>query len=1051
MSDFLFNVFNDLLGCEQISAQFSRSEPIWCDYDNPEHFDCMWRSLDGMSLSGINQVFIVWRQTPVDSTLEPINTSKHVSPLHWAVCARHNYPHMQTCILDLNPITHRNQYIYENFLNTEKVRCTWLNVLQSTDLFGNGSTNRGSLTDVNPVTKEDFKTRIFPKITQRRGMIEPSYFFDCIRNELTSPHDAENRHSISNIIGPMILRRECKPPIKTSEVTFIKDGKKTDFPSPVQSIVSHTLALNSILRIVGLLFAEIPENNLAVSPSKKLPGWLEFDLQCRLAGLNPEEVRVTLVDDQWQHGWLDWIKDGLGASSVTLQVSPDPDFLLKLLQNTSSEYRQFNLAFNFDRKEQWLKKQDVLLLDLRLFSSNPAAERNFLTALEVILIARSTDEKTIDDEQHICDDLAVVRRRLQGFDESPKELSGVEHARYITILPRMLAQLDFSIPIVIFSSTGQRDVVELLKNFPNIITTFSKPRHFQGANEEAVLYAEECLRQSIIQALKILQGRKLVQRIKLHPLDVLEKTRKRCSGHTHFELYFDESGDANSPFFRCAALLVGYAGGDGDNYSSDAWAVHESMGEQGLKWYFEENASNLPKALNDTPNGRYDADTQWLTRVAKPLADVLEARPIIPFVISRSPKSHNPPVDFLDLIHPDALDNALHDLLLLLLEIVLAEVLPNIVSNMENITINIYGATREKRVPLKAKMRDKAEKEGENLWKRLINKFGFDKNDLRDERLKIEHDYRGYHFFYRSLRGSSILPFLVNALRARKNSGGVHKAIRSALNVILSEKRRPDAAVRHQHYICDRLAHICSVPDVLENSPHFNTIDLRVMRDWTPFIDSGIGFLGRNNNALSDLIDCGRYLDSNEIGNAFFMGSAVLLTDGIFSEALASRLKKSIPMITVASFRELCSLLSENYPHSEGSVIQSERFIEAEKLERTDSKTKINIQQKGPTKRKGVDETKVKGDKNPNLPRLGLMIQKIQVNQLDISIREQIDSILKGRFSIQYQIKVRHSKADNTPYAIIRFKDEISAMKALDELNGEIQLFGFSYKLIPTL
>src|SRR5438132_9337974 len=58
---------------------------IW-DYSNPEHFNSLWNSLEDGSIQNAGEVLIVWSKTSLDESLLPVNTTGHVSPLHWVAC-----------------------------------------------------------------------------------------------------------------------------------------------------------------------------------------------------------------------------------------------------------------------------------------------------------------------------------------------------------------------------------------------------------------------------------------------------------------------------------------------------------------------------------------------------------------------------------------------------------------------------------------------------------------------------------------------------------------------------------------------------------------------------------------------------------------------------------------------------------------------------------------------------------------------------------------------------------------------------------------------------
>jgi hypothetical protein len=149
----------------------------------------------------------------------------------------------------------------------------------------------------------------------------------------------------------------------------------------------------------------------------------------------------------------------------------------------------------------------------------------------------------------------------------------------------------------------------------------------------------------------------------------------------------------------------------------------------------------------------------------------------------------------------------------------------------------------------------------------------------------------------------------------------LQKATKRAVAVVLTDSRSPEPIVRHQHYICDRLAHICDVD--LQNN---DLIDLRILKTWQPFVKSGIGFLGRRNQAFLNLLDCGRFLDVKDLAAAFAMGGAVLSIEGLLAEAIASRLQVEVSNLSADVFGQLCKLLATQNVFEKRTVVSADRF-----------------------------------------------------------------------------------------------------------------------------
>ncbi|MEW8056782.1 MAG: hypothetical protein AB2796_15780, partial [Candidatus Thiodiazotropha sp.] len=117
---------------------------------------------------------------------------------------------------------------------------------------------------------------------------------------------------------------------------------------------------------------------------------------------------------------------------------------------------------------------DVLLLDLRLLDNETCAEQEFLRRLldfyhrsGLCAVADVRDDGALQDAVH------AARQKLKQSTDT----NGTKAESYLThlLLPLLLARFDPSLPIVVFSSTGQSRLLLPLERCPGIITTFSKP------------------------------------------------------------------------------------------------------------------------------------------------------------------------------------------------------------------------------------------------------------------------------------------------------------------------------------------------------------------------------------------------------------------------------------------------------------------------------------------------------------------------------------------------------------------------------------------------
>lgn len=476
------------------------------DYGNEFDFRLLWSVLRDSSSFGLEpDPIIVWASTAPDPLVSPVSTAPHVSPVDWAACYASRRPGAHVTLLDLDPPSHASVPSVRLFRRFDRRALPWLRVLDGTD------TARLLL----PLLQDGCGD-------SHPDVVTPDEFLSLSTVSLTNR--ADSWHSIANLVGPLLL-----------------SGADFKAPSP------HQEALLELLSCSGM----------AVSASHAgVP-----------ATVRPREgdvLRILLLDDQWKHGWAAWISSVLGLSEnpgsrapaeavsgaslfarsggIELWVSGDPEWLAHDITRTLEEPGE-DLRFRLDllpkpAVNERRETVDVLLLDLRLFSGLPDKEKSFLHT--VANLCRRLHERP-----------GLLRAWDRGFSEW--EVEGAlrwagggpppEDAFRLSLFPRLLSQLDPSLPIVIFSSTAQRKVLEALKPYSNIITAFEKPRPAAGQPID-VERVTETFRNVLAEAVHIAEGRASLRRISMaassHPRP--EPGLAAEGSWTHAALYLDESG-----------------------------------------------------------------------------------------------------------------------------------------------------------------------------------------------------------------------------------------------------------------------------------------------------------------------------------------------------------------------------------------------------------------------------------------------------------------------------------------------------------------------------
>lgn len=232
-----------------------------------------------------------------------------------------------------------------------------------------------------------------------------------------------NHHAIANLIGPMLLNVEV----------------------PADLNPNHRAAVRRLLTEAGLLRAKAPRDS---EEAKKLARDLT-EATNRVHEHASRFQSVLLVDDMADLGWAEFVGK-FWPESLTVQTGPED--VIKAIKARYAPSIADGKAFD-------LEQFDLILLDLRLTNSKSAAER----------LLRNLNELASSDPAPLWETKAQARVATE--------------AEGLTLLPRLLANAFPDIPIILFSTTLRRDMVERLRNFDNIITEFGKPRLGEGEQE----------------------------------------------------------------------------------------------------------------------------------------------------------------------------------------------------------------------------------------------------------------------------------------------------------------------------------------------------------------------------------------------------------------------------------------------------------------------------------------------------------------------------------------------------------------------------------------
>lgn len=827
------------------------------DYGDPEDFERLW------SFSGLpeDRLLIVWGRTAGDGDLWPIDASACLSPIDWAVAyAKHlaessdgvgevRLP--QILVLDAAANRAPVPPSLEHFRTLNQRQLPWLRVPESP-----GLSDIKEWLAANPVPHDETSAQSLKR------------FLREIRlniTEMRSEGDYD-RHAISNIVAPMVLLGNAWKSSRHSAALLELLRATCLCPKPAADQQGHA--------------DETTGSNPAPSAvTPPAPGSAKTNEDQR-------SLSVLLVDDQADHGWTEWLRACLPDAQV--KALTDPNVLLDALEaqfrqadeaNCGNKVKDLRFRFRLPGFDQ--ADKPVLFLDLRLFSGRPKEERKFLQRIIWIIDDRGYTERDdlawpsfSDVGEGFRAARAAVEREEAGF---PLESAG--HHEALTWMPRLMALVDMSLPIILFSSTGRRDLAEPFREYGNIITSFEKPRLTDfaalaeaDAPHQASSSADAVLREAVSPAQKWLEGRKAAMRILKTNLTPLTLARKSFARKTHFEIYHDESGEVEKPYFRVMSLLAGF----------EADRAAEAYNKQfPVKFY---GRDRLPKRAPIQDTSLEDFSGAEKNRWENDIWNTIErdAPPMI-FSVAVRDRNTSDQGDPDSIFDPQGLDNINWDLLALMWESLLVDVLPSLLegnSENEQFTICIYGATRDRAIRLAANNPKAAVTEGNKLLENLRAKWGIDllwKSRIQDEqhlkvsfpdgqsqKLGVNRNYQGqgtsFTFLWKSLGEDSFWKLVSDVLFGRKDSDKfpwISKAIRDARGFTLEyrESAGDSGGAKHLHYIADVLGGVTEV-DLLKETVDFNIEPFSDLakRGVNCFRDRLLCIL--NANRLLDVGDC---------------------------------------------------------------------------------------------------------------------------------------------------------------------------------------------------
>jgi hypothetical protein len=501
----------------------------YVDYSQEKDFEHLWKNDSKASL-----LLIDWNGFPPEHSLFP-KIVEFITPLDWALAVAYDRveanPHAPN--LPQVVIVDRCSHRYPGSFAVE-MRRAMADALPHVKIFSAlGNDSEDALAFVQFLQSDSTEPAQKPRIGQMRALRQAWIGYTV---------QSGDHHDLSNLLGPLVLSRGFNE-------SSLPNGLFKD-------------------KLVRALLQKIIWSGLDGGRGDPQGKWFDFSRDAAKIVCKKERVKIILIDDQANQGWLDIVSAAVGAvrpnadqaSGEKIERFAESD-VVEVFACTSYDAIMSHIetmVANGDQRFKFnLTKEngsEILLLDLRLFFDEKKEIDYFNWALGV-----AKKLKCANFPDTYCD-------KLRTWIDKPKESKSAEWRReteyfeLLTLLPRILATIDMSLPIVIFSSTGQRQVTEALKSYGNIITVFEKPRFFGYASEDIVKETRDKFSQALDKAVKMLYARKVC----LDLIEVSVNTAQSIEGgkHNHIEIFIDEDhpedNDQTNIFIGgCVAIYVG--------------------------------------------------------------------------------------------------------------------------------------------------------------------------------------------------------------------------------------------------------------------------------------------------------------------------------------------------------------------------------------------------------------------------------------------------------------------------------------------------------------
>lgn len=780
------------------------------DYRDPAGFDWLWRELADGCLSWVGDagaernLLIVWSDMPGDLDFPPVNISDQLTPFDWVVSIskrllNEDKPRpFRVVVLDCH--SHARPDAFGCRMADSLVAALpWIAIVRLLPLSnGRSALDLWGPQELRDVIADPHRLVALNHDVDRARSVVDGFVQAWVGNLSRSA----THHDVNNLLGPLVLLEG-----------FGLAGESKHRGS--NALLQHT-------RWLGLA-------RPALESSEATRLW--FDLQS-LAGELGRTVRLLVVDDQANHGWSKVLAAAMGMPAPDVTAVDDAFSLLSKVGKielwattaTQSVTATLNaaLASNPDAGDCRLALQltpatgsdeqplEILLLDLRLAQDRGSELRSFQAVAK--LASELTDRNA--EEGWPWNPLparSAIGEWIEQYEKTPDFVAtrrGTSYLGLLSLLPRVVATMDMSLPVVVFSSTGQRSVVEQFKGFDNILTSFEKPRFSDYRAESPFEEARSGCAATFKAATSLLRARVALQAIAREAA----KTMPPPSHAKHVDIFVDESGTPEQGGFTVAGLMLLYPDQAVAAKLDDAMR-NKTVDIDGTRFSLSWSAKPgeqlvhplLDKRLSDNTSDRIRKIDRFVFPAAAQVYKSLNIS-AVSFAL-RASKGFRTNGE-IDLYSERHLDNLFLDMSRLLLDAAIFEWVEALFGRGTNPVINVYIATRIRT----------------GNWNTEKKKDLFKRFAILTEEIRTD---AGVEPAYRSSRPDSWFPMVADVLRnrphAKKPNMGVTVGV--PINIAVTNSM-PETSLDTQLASAKMLARVLAVDgrvevrDVLGVGPH---------------------------------------------------------------------------------------------------------------------------------------------------------------------------------------------------------------------------------------